>query len=230
LKNQLVSGIIVLPEQISKYSNAWLRRFAYGHALTVVVLAWKVSMSDVTRILNAIEQGDARATDKLLPLVYEELRLLAAQRLSQERPGQTLQATALVHEAYIRLVEGKDQSWNSRGHFFKAAAEAMKRILVENARRKKSLKGGGGHGKVEFLETDLPIQGSSDELLALDESLTKLSEKNQPVAEVVKLYYFAGLTLDQIAAIQCTSRVTAGKHLAYGRAWLHRELSKCNDM
>jgi RNA polymerase sigma factor (TIGR02999 family) len=185
-------------------------------------------MSDVTRILNAIERGDARAADELLPLVYEELRLLAAQKLSHETPGQTLQATALVHDAYLRLVEAKEQSWNSRGHFFKAAADAMKRILVENARRKKSLKRGGRLGKVEFLETDLPIQGPSDEILALDESLMKLSEKNQPVAEVVKLYYFAGLTLEQIAAIQGTSRVTAGKHLAYGRAWLHRELCKGN--
>jgi RNA polymerase sigma factor (TIGR02999 family) len=187
-------------------------------------------MSDVTRILSAIEQGDAQATEKLLPLVYDELRRLAAQKMSREPPGQTLQATALVHEAYIRLVEAKDQSWNSRGHFFKAAAEAMRRILVENARRKRSVKRGGEHSKVEFLETDLPIQGPSDELLALDESLTKLSKENQPLAEVVKLYYFAGLTLDQVAAIQDTSRLTAGKHLAYGRAWLHRELSKGDDI
>jgi RNA polymerase sigma factor (TIGR02999 family) len=186
-------------------------------------------MSDVTRILNAIDAGDTRAADKLLPLVYEELRLLAAQKLSQEPPGQTLQATALVHEAYIRLVGSEAQDWKSRGHFFKAAAEAMRRILVDNARRKKSLKRGGGHGKVEFLETDLPIQGPSDEILALDESLTKLSEKNQSAAEVVKLYYFVGLTLDQVAAVQGTSRLTAGKRLAYGRAWLHRELSKGND-
>ncbi len=186
-------------------------------------------MSDVTRILNAIEQGDARAADKLLPLVYEELRLLAAQKMSQEPPGQTLQATALVHEAYIRLVEGADPNWNSRGHFFRAAAEAMRRILVENARRKKTLKRGGGGSKIEFLETDLPIQGPSDEICALDESLTKLSEKNPPLAEVVKLYYFAGLNLDQVAAIQGKSRLTTGKHLAYGRAWLHREISKGKD-
>jgi RNA polymerase sigma factor (TIGR02999 family) len=183
-------------------------------------------MSDVTRILNAVERGDTRAADKLLPLVYEELRLLAAQKLSQEPPGQTLQATALVHEAYIRLVGAEAQDWKSRGHFFKAAAEAMRRILVDNARRKKSLRRGGGHDKVEFLETDLPIQGPSEEILALDESLTKLSEKSHSVAEVVKLYYFVGLTLDQVAAVQGTSRLTAGKHLAYGRAWLHRELSK----
>ena len=186
-------------------------------------------MSDVTRILNAIEQGQANATEKLLPLVYDELRLLAAQKMSQERPGQTLQATALVHEAYIRLVEAKDQNWNSRGHFFKAAAEAMRRILIENARRKKSMKRGGEHRKIEFLATDLPIRGSLDEILALDESLTKLSQENQPIAEVVKLYYFAGLTLDQVAIFQGVSRLTAGKHLTYGRAWLHRELSKGDD-
>ncbi len=186
-------------------------------------------MADVTRILNAIEQGDNQATVKLLPLVYKELRRLAAQKMSQEKPGQTLQATALVHEAYIRLVETKDQGWHSRSHFFKAAAEAMRRILVENARRKRSLKRGGGHSKIDLFETDLPIQGPSDGVLALDESLAKLSEENQHLAEVVKLYYFAGLTLDQIAAIQNTSRLTAGKHLAYGRAWLHRELSKGED-
>ena len=186
-------------------------------------------MTDVTRILNAIEQGDAKAADKLLPLVYEELRLLAAQKMSKELPGQTLQATALVHEAYLRLVEAKDQSWHGRGHFFKAAAEAMRRILVENARKKRSLKRGGRHIKIDFIDTDLPIQGSSDNLLALDESLTKLSEMNKNLAEVIKLYYFAGLTLDQVAVIQGTSRLTAGKHLAYGRAWLHRALSKGDD-
>jgi RNA polymerase sigma factor (TIGR02999 family) len=161
--------------------------------------------------------------------VYEELRLLAAQKMSHEPPGQTLQATALVHEAYIRLVEAKDQSWNSRNHFFMAAAEAMRRILVENARRKKSIKRGGDHSRVEFLATDLPIRGLFDEIIALNEALTELSKENQPVAEIVKLYYFAGLTLDQVAAIQGISRLTAGKHLAYARAWLHRELSKGDD-
>jgi len=186
-------------------------------------------MTDVTRILNAIEQGDVRATEELLPLVYEELHLLATKKMSQEKPGQTLQATALVHEAYLRLVEAKDQSWNSRGHFFRAAAEAMRRILVENARRKRSLRRGGGHSMVEFLDADLPIQGPSDELLALDESLTKLTQENQRLADVIKLYYFTGLTLDQVADIQGISRLTAGRHLAYGRAWLHRELSKGDD-
>ena len=129
-------------------------------------------MTDVTRILNAIEQGDERAADRLLPVVYEELRRLAAQQMSRERPGHTLQATALVHEAYIRLAEGAETNWNSRGHFFKAAAEAMRRILVESARRKKSVKRGGDHGKIEIAVSDLPISGPSDEIIALDEFLT----------------------------------------------------------
>ena len=182
-------------------------------------------MTDVTRILNAIEGGDTQAADELLPLVYEALRRLAAQQMSRERPGHTLQATALVHEAYIRLVEGAETNWNSRGHFFRAAAEAMRRILVENARRRKSAKRGGNHCRVEFAVSDLPISGLSDEIVALDESLTKLSYESPRVGEVVKLYYFAGLTLDQVAAVQDISRLTASRHLAYGRAWLHRKLS-----
>ena len=187
-------------------------------------------MTDVTRILNAIEQGDERAADELLPLVYEQLRLLAAQKLSQEQPGQTLQATALVHEAYIRLIGTEGQSWDNKGHFFKAAAEAMRRILIDNARRKKSLKRRGEHGKAEFLETDLPVQGASDDILALDEALSKLSEQNQSAAETIKLYYFTGLTLDQVAAVQGISRPTVVKYMAYGRAWLNRELSDKDDM
>jgi RNA polymerase sigma factor (TIGR02999 family) len=187
-------------------------------------------MSDVTRILNAMERGDVGATDKLLPLVYEELRVLAAQKLSHEPPGQTLQATALVHEAYLRLVGDAPQSWENRGHFFVAAAEAMRRILVENARRKRSLKHGGEHDRVgathasPVLATDLPLQGPLEEILALDESLMRLSENNPPAAAVVKLYYFAGLTLEQIALAQGLSRPTVAKRLAYGRAWLQRDL------
>jgi RNA polymerase sigma factor (TIGR02999 family) len=181
-------------------------------------------MTDVTRILNAIERGDAKATDELLPLVYEELRLLAAQKLSHESPGQTLQATALVHEAYLRLVGNDAQNWDSKGHFFAAAAEAMRRILVENARHKQTLKRGGEHARVEFLATDLPLQGPPEEILGLDESLTRFSRENPPAAAVVKLYYFAGLTLDQIALAQGASRPTVAKRLTYGRAWLHRDL------
>jgi RNA polymerase sigma factor (TIGR02999 family) len=183
-------------------------------------------MSDVTRILDAIERGDARATDELLPLVYEELRLLAAQKLSQERPGQTLQATALVHEAYIRLVEGTEQNWSSKGHFFKAAAEAMRRILVENARRKKSRKRGGDGHRVELSEVNLAVEGSSDDLLALDEALERLSTTEPSVADLVKLRYFAGLTIDQVAEIQGISRRSAVDHWAYARSWLAREIAK----
>ena len=185
-------------------------------------------MSDVTRILDAIERGDARAADKLLPLVYEELRLLAAQKISQERPGQTLQATALVHEAYIRLVEGADQNWNSRGHFFRAAAEAMRRILVESARRKKSLKGGGGLERVGF---DGIVVGdekvfSLDDLLTLDEALEKLSKKHKTNSDLVKLRYFAGLTLEQAGKALGISHNTADGYWAYARAWLRLEMSK----
>ena len=171
-------------------------------------------MADVTRILNAIEQGDAGATEELLPLVYEQLRLLAAQKMSQEPPGQTLQATALVHEAYLRLVEAKDQNWNSRGHFFKAAAEAMRRILVDNARRKKSLRAGGEHQQVDIEQAalwalTLSDERSSEDLLALDEALEKLSKTDPRNAELVKLRYFAGLSLDQVAKIEGVSRRTA---------------------
>jgi len=158
-------------------------------------------MSDVTRILNAIERGDTRAADKLLPLVYEELRLLAAQKLSREPPGQTLQATALVHEAYLRLVGAEAQSWKSRGHFFAAAAEAMRRILVENARRKRSLKRGGDRQRVRLDESLLvdvkEIQ--PDDLLALNDALDKLSRQDKVVADLIKLRIFAGLTVNEAA-------------------------------
>jgi len=185
-------------------------------------------MTDVTRILNAIEQGDGKAADELLPLVYEELRLLAAQKMSQEKPGQTLQATALVHEAYIRLVKARDQAWNSRGHFFKAAAEAMRRILVENARRKKSLKYGAGRERVELSDSVLLATHvvCLDDLLALSDALDKFSKEDSTAADLVKLHYFAGLTLEQVAGIQGISRRTAVEHLSYARVWLHREITK----
>lgn len=186
-------------------------------------------MTDVTRILNAIEEGDAGATEKLLPLVYEELRILAAQKMAHEKPGQTLQATALVHEAYLRLVEGEGQGWNSRGHFFAAAAEAMRRILVERARRKKSLKRGGGHRKVDVEAMDLAIEGSGDDLLALDEALNKLSEEEPEIASLVQLRYFAGLSLAQVANILGISERTAARSWAYGRVWLLREIGKGDD-
>ena len=183
-------------------------------------------MSDVTQILLAIERGDVRAVDELFPLVYQELRQLAAQKMSHEPPGQTLQATALVHEAYLRLVGAEDQNWEGRTYFFCAAAEAMRRILIENARRKKSLKQGGGHQRVDLDDADFAIDEPSTDLVALDEALTKLAEKAPAVAELVKLRYFAGLTVEQVAEIQGISRRTAGSHRAYARAWLHREITK----
>jgi RNA polymerase sigma factor (TIGR02999 family) len=184
-------------------------------------------MSDVTRILSAIEQGDANAADNLLPLVYDELRLLATQKMAQEPPGQTLQATALVHEAYVRLVEVKNQSWDSRGHFFKAAAEAMRRILVENARRKKSLKQGGNRRRVDMEEIALTdcSNVSSDYLIALDEALAKFSEKDRIKADLVKLRYFAGLTIEQTAKILGISEATTKRYWIYARAWLIREIN-----
>jgi RNA polymerase sigma factor (TIGR02999 family) len=183
-------------------------------------------MTDVTRILNAIEKGDTKAADKLLPLVYEELRLLAAQKLAQETPGQTLQATALVHEAYIRLVGEEAQDWKSRSHFFRAAAEAMRRILIDNARRKKSLKHGGKHRRINLDEVAPKFSGDCtvDNLIALDEALKKLSEEDQTKAELVKLRYFAGLTVEQTAEVLGISTTTTKLHWAYIRAWLLREI------
>ncbi len=185
-------------------------------------------MSDVTRILFAIEQGDARAVDKLLPVVYDELRLLAAQKMSQERPGQTLQATALVHEAYIRLVGSENQQWSGRTHFFAAAAESMRRILIENARRKQRQKHGGGHQRVDLDDAEISIEEPSTNLIALDEALTKLAEEEKTVAELVKLRYFAGLTLSQAAEIIGVSRRTADRYWAYARAWLYQEINKAD--
>ncbi len=183
-------------------------------------------MSDVTQILNAIERGDAKAADELLPLVYEELRLLAAQKLSHEAPGQTLQATALVHEAYIRLVGDEPRSWENRGHFFAAAAEAMRRILIENARRKKTYKRGGDRERVELGEWILSDESGKalDEILALDEALEKLEQKDKLKADLVKLRFYAGLTIEQSAESLRISLTTAKTHWAYARAWLLREV------
>ena len=178
-------------------------------------------MDDVTHILSAIEQGDPQAADQLLPLVYDELRRLAAAKLAQEKPGQTLQATALVHEAYLRLVDSaKVQSWNSRGHFFAAAAEAMRRILVENARRKTSRKAGGEHRRVELAEIEPAVEGPRLDLLALDEALAQLEAKDKRKADLVKLRYFAGLTNEQAAQALGISPSTADNDWAYARSWL----------
>jgi len=186
-------------------------------------------MSDVTRILNAIERGEAKATDELLPLLYEELRLLAAQKLSHEPAGQTLQATALVHEAYIRLLGGESERWRGRAHFFGAAAEAMRRILIENARRKRSLKHGGGRERVGLTEANPMAEAPSVDLLALNEALEKLSCAEPAMADLVKLRYFAGLTIDQVAEIQGISRRTVIDHWAYARSWLAREVASGGD-
>ena len=182
-------------------------------------------MSDVTRILNAIEQGDARATEKLLPLVYEELRRLAAQKMAQEPPGQTLQATALVHEAYIRLVGAEARNWSGRTHFFTAAAEAMRRILIDNARRKQRLKRGGGQQKVNLNDAEFAVEGPSDDLIALDEALVKLAEIDKVKADLVKLRYFAGLTLEQAAGVLKLPERTAKRYWAHARAWLYRQVT-----
>jgi RNA polymerase sigma factor (TIGR02999 family) len=186
-----------------------------------------VAVSDVTRILNAIERGEAKATDELLPLVYDELRLLAAQKLSHEPPGQTLQATALVHEAYLRLVGSEPEGWDSRGHFFAAAAEAMRRILIESARRKKSRRASQDPEALDLDAVELPlaIHVDAGDLLALDEALTRLAEADAVVANVVKLHCFAGLPLTSIAEILGVSVRTAERYWAFAKTWLYREIS-----
>jgi len=182
-------------------------------------------MGDVTQILAAIEQGDPSATEQLLPLVYEELRKLAAQKMREEKPGQTLQATALVHEAYIRLVDvEKAQHWNSRGHFFAAAAEAMRRIVVDNARRKASAKRGGDLQRHRLDEAKVAVPDDPDELLALDEALAQLAEVDSIAAEFVKLRFFAGLTTDQAAEALGMSSRSAYYAWTYARSWLRRKL------
>jgi RNA polymerase sigma factor (TIGR02999 family) len=182
-------------------------------------------MSEVTRILSAIEQGDPQASAQLLPLVYDELRRLAAQKLAQEKPGQTLQATALVHEAYLRLVGSEaDAHWNSRGHFITAAAEAMRRILVDNARRKKTDKHGGKHKRIDLSHAEPITQADPVALLDLDAALTLLADEDPEAAKVAKLRIFAGLTIDEAAQALSTSRASAYRQWAYARAWLHARL------
>ena len=183
-------------------------------------------MSDVTRILFAIEAGDSSASENLLPLLYDELRRLASQKLANERPGQTLQATALVHEAYLRLVDvEKAQHWNSRGHFFAAAAEAMRRILVDKARRKNTDKHGGAWARVEIPDMESMTGSKSDNFLALDEALTKFANEEPDKAELVKLRYFTGLTVEEAADAMGISRTTASRYWTYARVWLFAELS-----
>jgi RNA polymerase sigma factor (TIGR02999 family) len=181
-------------------------------------------MTDVTQILNAIQQGDPQASEELLPLVYEELRVLARQRLAHEKPGQTLQATALVHEAYLRLVgKDNDQSWNNRGHFFGAAAEAMRRILIENARKKKQEKRGGRSLRVPIPEEELSSNQSPEELLELDDALQTLEEVDAAAAELFKLCYFASISVEQAAELLGTPRTSAYRQWKFARAWLSRQ-------
>ncbi|MEX0676638.1 MAG: sigma-70 family RNA polymerase sigma factor [Pirellulales bacterium] len=182
-------------------------------------------MTDVTRILAEIAQGDAQAAEQLLPLVYDELRRLAAQKLAHESPGQTLQATALVHEAYVRLVDvDSPQQWENRGHFFAAAAEAMRRILINRARDKKRLKRGGGRKRLDWKGIEVADDASDDDLIAIDEALNRLTSKHPDCAELVKLRFFAGLTLDQAAQCLGIGGRTADRHWSFARAWLYQQL------
>jgi len=182
-------------------------------------------MSEVTQILSQIQRGDRQAANELLPLVYDELRKLAAAKLATEKPGQTLQATALVHEAYLRLVGDEDkQRWDSRGHFFAAAAEAMRRILVDQARSKATHKRGGSFGRLDFDAIDLASHATPDQLLAVDDALQKLSNDDPAAANLVKLRYFAGMSVEQAASALDISVTTAYRHWNYARAWLHARL------
>jgi RNA polymerase sigma factor (TIGR02999 family) len=182
-------------------------------------------MNEVTRVLSAIEQGDPHAADQLLPLVYDELRRLAAQKLAQEKPGQTLQATALVHEAYLRLVDvEKARHWDSRGHFFTAAAEAMRRILIDNTRRHRAQKRGGGQQRIDLPELAEPTTVDPVDLLALDEALKRLEALHPQKTQVVKLRFFAGCGLEETAEMLGISRATAERHWAYALAWLFGQL------
>jgi RNA polymerase sigma factor (TIGR02999 family) len=198
-----------------------LRRLSWGYTHH----RRRPSMSEATRILSAIEQGDPNAAAQLLPLVYDELRQLAAAKLAQEKPGQTLEATALVHEAYLRLVGGEpDAQWNSRGHFIAAAAEAMRRILVENARRKKADKHGGTRQRIDLSQAEPLAQADPDAILDLDEALTLLAGEDPQAAAVARLRIFVGLSVEEAAQVLSTSRANAYRQWAYARAWLHARL------
>ena len=184
-------------------------------------------MNEVTQILSAIEQGDPHAAEQLLPLVYDELRKLAAAKLNQEKPGQTLQATALVHDAYLRLVgDGEPRDWNGRGHFFAAAAEAMRRILVEAARRKKSAKAGAAWQRQELIDATLAVDSTGDDLFAVDEALSRLAEAHPRAARLVHFRFFLGQTIEEAAAHLGLDVRTAYRDWAYARAWLRRELDR----
>jgi RNA polymerase sigma factor (TIGR02999 family) len=182
------------------------------------------SMSDTAPALNGLERRERQATSDLLPLVYEELRKLATHKLANEAPGQTLQPTALVHEAWLRLVQVGDPNFQNRAHFFAAAAEAMRRILIDNARRKRALRHGGGQQRIDIQHVDLASTGNDDQMLAVNEALDKLTAQNKMEAELVKLHYFVGLTLEESAQVLGVSARTADNYWAHARAWLFREL------
>ena len=181
-------------------------------------------MSDVTRILSAIEHGDARAADELLPLVYEELRRLAAAKMAQEPAGHTLQPTALVHEAWLRLAGNEKAQWDGRAHFFAAAAEAMRRILVDRARRKSAIRHGAGQQRVDLQDADIAAPDDNEQLLAINDALEKLAAQDKAKAELVKLRYFAGMTLEEAAKVLGISEPTAKRQWTFAKAWLHREI------
>jgi RNA polymerase sigma factor (TIGR02999 family) len=180
--------------------------------------------SEVTQILAAIGDGNISAAEQLLPLVYNELRRLAVYKMAQETPGQTLQPTALVHEAWLRLAGNADQEWNGRAHFFGAAAEAMRRILIDNARRKRAVRHGGGQQRMDFEEIEIATAVKDDDLLAVNEVLERFAAQDKQKAELVKLRYFAGLTIDEAAEILGVSAPTAKRWWTYARAWLHKEI------
>ena len=181
-------------------------------------------MSEVTQILNAIEQGDPKAAGQLLPLVYDELRKLAACKMANEAPGQTLQPTALVHEAWLRLGGGEGQDWDGRAHFFGAAAEAMRRILIESARRKKAMRHGAGQPRLDVQQLEISAPAPDDQLLAVDEALTRLAALDQEKAELVKLRFFVGMTIEEAARVLGISEATAKRWWVYARAWLYAEV------
>ena len=183
-------------------------------------------MSDVTQLLNSIEHGDPKAAEQLLPLVYEELRKLAAFKMSNEPPGQTLQPTALVHEAWLRVTGGKEQAWDGRAHFFGAAAEAMRRILIDNARRKKALRHGAGQARVDSAEIEIVAPAPDEQLLAINEALDKFATLDKEKAELVKLRYFAGMTIEEAASVLRISEATAKRWWVYARAWLYTEVER----
>jgi RNA polymerase sigma factor (TIGR02999 family) len=185
-------------------------------------------MSDVTRILNAIDHGDAKAADELLPLVYEELRKLAAHRMSNEAPGQTLQPTALVHEAWLRLVGSENPKFEGRAHFFGAAAEVMRRILIDRARRKRALRHGGGQQRVNVEEVEISAATEDDQLLAVNDALDKLAARDKAKADLVKRRYFVGVTIEEAAQLLGVSEPTAKRWWTYSRAWLYNEINKSN--